>query len=129
MIPLFFELSAWELGTLCSAGLSCSAVAHGFFRGVDVSKLERKRILLSLPLIALVILGGCSSLTPPREDTVTIGGINPRYLFGDRRTVGETTESLVSDSEYAEYLAWKRWQDFQAYQEWRRLREREIEEN
>ena len=90
-----------------------------------MSRLERKRIVLPFTLILLVILGGCSSLAPPSEDTG--GGINLRYLFGDRRTVGEATVPLVNDSEYAEYLEWKRWQDFQAYQEWKRLREAEGE--
>ena len=87
-------------------------------------KLKGKRIL-PLTLVALTILGGCSSLAPQRQDNES--GINLRYLFGDRRTVAEGTGSLVEDPKYSEYVEWKRWQDFQAYQEWKRLREVEGE--
>ena len=117
MVPLFSHLSVEILGPL-SQSRGGSRVCLGVS---NMLKLEQKRILLLLTLIASVILGGCSSLALPPQDSDS--GINLRYLLGDRRTVGEATGPLVNDSEYAEYLEWKRWQDFQAYQEWKGQRD------
>ena len=74
-------------------------------------------------LIVMLTLTGCAGLSSDSDKV--LGGINPDYIFGDRRPGTDTP--LVNDADYAEYLEWKQWQDFQAYQKWRSLREEEGE--
>ena len=69
-------------------------------------------------LTFVLLISGCGAL-PPISDEAT-GGINPDYIFGDRRPGADTP--IIDDADYAEYLEWKEWQDFQAYQKWRSSR-------
>ena len=84
--------------------------------------LFRNGIIGSVYAVVIVMLFGCAGFvsTPNLES----GGINPAYIFGDRRP-GEDTY-VIDDSTYIEYLEWKRWQDFQAYQKWRRLQREQV---
>ena len=68
-------------------------------------------------ILVISMFFGCAR--PGSAPDPVSGGINPAYIFGDRRP-GEDTY-VIDDSNYIEYLEWKRWQDFQAYQKWRRL--------
>jgi hypothetical protein len=73
-------------------------------------------------ILVISMLFGCARpVSVP--DPVSVG-INPAYIFGDRRP-GEDTY-VIDDSNYIEYLEWKRWQDFQAYQKWRRLQREQV---
>ena len=69
-------------------------------------------------LLLILVISGCARLSPIADEGA--GGINPDYIFGDRRPGTDT--AIIDDADYAEYLEWKQWQDFQAYQKWRNSR-------
>ena len=92
-------------------------------RNVIILSRLQTRLRHVFVLIVMLTLTGCAGLSSNSDKT--LGGINPDYLFGDRRPGTDTL--LVNDADYAEYLEWKQWQDFQAYQKWRSLREGEGE--
>ena len=71
-----------------------------------------------LVLLLIFVISGCARLSPIADEGA--GGINPDYIFGDRRP--GTDMPIIDDSDYAEYLEWKQWQDFQAYQKWKNSR-------
>jgi hypothetical protein len=85
-----------------------------------LSSIGAKQIQVAV-LSAALCLGGCAAIPPSLNEAGN--GINPRYLFGDRRP--GTDASLIDDSDYLEYLEWKRWQVFQSYQEWKGIRREE----